>query len=56
MRRPGCCRMMSFATRYSLSAYDAAYLELADRLQCPLLTFDAKLLAAAAQIGLAVEA
>jgi predicted nucleic acid-binding protein len=31
------------ATRYSLSAYDAAYLWLAAKLKAPLATFDAKL-------------
>ncbi len=45
-------RIVIFATRYGLSAYDAAYLELADRLQCPLLTADGKLRAAAVQSGL----
>lgn len=45
-------RILIFADRFGLSAYDAAYLELADRLQCPLLTHDAKLEAASIQIGL----
>ncbi|MDA1044901.1 MAG: type II toxin-antitoxin system VapC family toxin, partial [Verrucomicrobia bacterium] len=45
-------RILIFAARFSLSAYDATYLELADRLQCPLLTADGKLRAAATQLGL----
>ena len=45
-------RMLLLATRFSLSAYDAAYLELADRLQCPLLTNDDALRAAGVQLGL----
>lgn len=40
------------AQRYKLSAYDAAYLWLAADLKAPLVTFDAKL-AAAAQVHLA---
>ncbi|MBI5801918.1 MAG: type II toxin-antitoxin system VapC family toxin [Verrucomicrobia bacterium] len=40
-------RMLHFAERHQLTAYDAAYLELADRLQLPLLTLDEKLLRAA---------
>lgn len=40
-------RMFQFAEKHQLTAYDAAYLELADRLQLPLLTLDGKLLAAA---------
>lgn len=40
-------RMLHFADRHQLTAYDAAYLELADRLQLPLLTLDEKLLSAA---------
>ena len=45
-------RMLLLAARFSLSAYDAAYLELADRLQCPLLTNDDALRAAGVQLGL----
>lgn len=37
------------AARYGLTAYDAAYLALAGRLRCPLLTFDARLAAAGRQ-------
>ena len=36
-------RIQEFADAYSLSFYDAAYLELSRRLQLPLLTFDAAL-------------
>jgi predicted nucleic acid-binding protein len=36
-------RILSFATEFNLTAYDAAYLELADRLQIPLLTLDTDL-------------
>lgn len=39
-------RICQLARQSNLSAYDAAYLELADRLQVPLLTFDRKLIAA----------
>ena len=48
-------RMLLLAARFSLSAYDAAYLELADRLQCSLLTNDDALRAAGAQLGLPME-
>lgn len=37
------------AARYALTAHDAAYLALAAQLQCPLLTFDTRLAAAARQ-------
>jgi len=47
-------RVHRFARQYHLSAYDAAYLEVADRLQVPLLSRDADLVAAAAQRGLPV--
>lgn len=36
-------RIQEFADAYSLSFYDAAYLELSERLQLPLLTFDSVL-------------
>lgn len=45
-------RTAVFARRFNLSAYDAAYLELADRLQAPLKTFDEALLRAAQDLGL----
>lgn len=38
---------LELAARYALTAYDAAYLALADRLRCPLLTFDTRLAEAA---------
>ncbi|MCY0899644.1 MAG: type II toxin-antitoxin system VapC family toxin [Firmicutes bacterium] len=40
------------ATNYGLSVYDAAYLELAQRLQCPLATADTRLAKAAQACGL----
>lgn len=42
------------AQRHGISAYDATYLELALRLNAPLLTLDRELSAAAAQSGLPV--
>ncbi len=39
--------VLTLATRYQLSAYDAAYLWLAAELKCPLATFDEKLATAA---------
>ncbi len=45
-------RISRLALRFDFSAYDAAYLELADRLQCPLLTFNRKLNRAADTLGL----
>ena len=47
-------RVHRFARQFKLSAYDAAYLELADRLQTPLLTRDDELIAAARQRNLSV--
>ncbi|MGH8673846.1 MAG: type II toxin-antitoxin system VapC family toxin [Burkholderiales bacterium] len=44
------------AERHSLSAYDAAYLELAVRLDSALITLDAALAAAAAVAGVSVHA
>ena len=46
-------RVARFAQRFSLSGYDAAYLELVDRLQCVLHTNDGPLQNAAASLGLA---
>lgn len=43
---------LNLARRYTLSAYDAAYLELAMRLGVPLATLDADLARAAAKAGL----
>jgi predicted nucleic acid-binding protein len=45
-------RVLRLASRFSLSAYDAAYLELADRLQCPLRSLDEDLAAAGRSLGL----
>lgn len=45
-------RLMTIAMRFELSAYDAAYLELADRLQCPLYSNDRRLREAARTLGL----
>ncbi|RPJ57749.1 MAG: PIN domain-containing protein [Acidobacteria bacterium] len=45
-------RILKLARRFSLSAYDASYLELADRLQAPLATLDSTLRAAAESLGL----
>lgn len=45
-------RAFRLATRFSLSAYDAAYLELADRLQSPLRSGDRRLAEAAGALGL----
>ncbi len=41
--------LLDIGTRYGLTAYDAAYLALADRLCAPLLTFDQRLAEAAAR-------
>ena len=43
---------LALADLYGLTLYDAAYLELADRHKIPLHTADAKLKAAAKQLGL----
>jgi predicted nucleic acid-binding protein len=45
-------RLMMLAVRFDLSAYDAAYLELADRLQCQLRTNDKQLRTSAKALGL----
>ena len=45
-------RILHLAMQFELSAYDAAYLELADRFKIALQTNDAKLKAAAKQLGL----
>lgn len=49
-------RILHLALQFELSAYDAAYLELADRLKIPLHTADARLAAAASSLGLAPKA
>lgn len=48
-------RIDSIAARHSLSAYDAAYLELSLRRSLPLVTLDARLAKAARASGVAVE-
>lgn len=48
-------RVVGFALRFNLTAYDAAYLELADRLQCELHTTDSDLVRAARTLGLTVR-
>ena len=45
---------MTLAERFALSAYDAAYLELAHRHGLPLATLDQELRAAATDLGVAV--
>jgi predicted nucleic acid-binding protein len=45
---------LALARGHKLSAYDAAYLELAIRLRLPLATLDAPLKAAAAEIGVSL--
>ena len=47
-------RILHLASQFDLSAYDAAYLELADRFKVGLQTNDAKLKIAAKQLGLRV--
>lgn len=48
-------RIHRFAREFKLTAYDAAYLELADRLQLPLLTRDGQLTAAAKERRLPLQ-
>jgi predicted nucleic acid-binding protein len=43
--------LLALSLRFGLSTYDAAYLELALRLQCPIATCDEALLAAAMAAG-----
>ena len=45
-------RTARFADRFNLSAYDAAYIELADRLQMSLYSFDGKMRQAAMDLDL----
>ncbi len=42
------------ATRFKLTLYDAAYLELASRRKCPLATNDSDLAAAATTMGVSL--
>ena len=44
--------LSELCSRYDVSAYDAAYLELAIRLECPLLTLDKMLKKAAKKAGI----
>jgi predicted nucleic acid-binding protein len=46
--------LLPVVRRYGLSAYDAAYLELAKRRGLPLATFDKELINAAPQEGVAL--
>jgi predicted nucleic acid-binding protein len=46
-----CSELLALALRFGLSTYDAAYLELALRLQCPLATLDSDLKSAALASG-----
>lgn len=48
---PGPAELLALALRYDLSSYDAAYLELALRLQLPIATKDAALRQAATAAG-----
>jgi predicted nucleic acid-binding protein len=45
---------LTFAHRFDLTLYDAAYLELARRLRLPLASLDAKLRSAASAMGIAL--
>lgn len=51
---PGPAAILSLALRYDLTSYDAAYLELALRLQLPIATQDAALMVAARAAGVGV--
>ena len=51
-----CERVSNLALRHKISAYDAAYLELADRLQCDLATLDQRLATAATRAAVTVVA
>ncbi len=51
---PGPAELLTLALRYNLSSYDAAYLELALRLQIPIATKDEPLQAAAQAAGVGV--
>lgn len=50
-RAPASAALLALARSYSLSAYDAAYLELAQRRVAPMATLDRRLAAAAAAEG-----
>ncbi|AYH42721.1 type II toxin-antitoxin system VapC family toxin [Azoarcus sp. DN11] len=51
---PGPSELLALALRYNLSSYDAAYLELALRLQLPIATKDEPMRAAASISGVGV--
>ena len=51
---PGPAAILSLALRHDLTSYDAAYLELALRLQLPIATRDAALMEAARAAGVGV--
>lgn len=51
---PGPAELLALALRYNLSSYDAAYLELALRLQIPIATKDEPLQAAAEAAGVGI--
>lgn len=51
---PGPAELLALALRYNLSSYDAAYLELALRLQIPIATKDEPLQAAAQAAGVGI--
>lgn len=51
---PESAQLVSLARRHALTAYDAAYIELATRKRVPLATLDRKLVAAAGAEGIAV--
>ena len=47
-------KIVELATQHGLTAYDAAYVELAQRSRCPLATLDTKLASACEAAGIAV--
>jgi predicted nucleic acid-binding protein len=47
--------LLNLSARWNLSAYDAAYLELANRLSLPLATHDRRLQEAAGRAGIALQ-
>jgi predicted nucleic acid-binding protein len=51
---PFAADVLALARQHALSAYDAAYLELALRLSLPLATLDRRLQAAATAAGVAI--
>ena len=51
---PAIALLLALAREYGLSAYDAAYLELALRKSCGIATFDKKLAAASVRAGLSL--